>query len=151
MKKVNLFSSISHYRLDNQPHIQLLLQGHPTGRHLKGRELMDQYASGQRYVLITSDDNPFDEVLHIYLLDLELNILDEMDLSQPYTPGIYRPQHHYGERLEFTFFPEGLWCLEVREQPKRKPLNYDHYPVRRPIKLWGQQYLQLHREQVQVA
>lgn len=151
MKKVNLFSSITHYRLDNSPHIQILLQGHPTGRQLKGRQLVDQYASGQRYVLITSDDNPFDEVLHIYLLDLELNILDEMDLAQPYTPGIYRAQHHYGKRLEFTFFPEGLWCLEVREQPKSKPLNYDHYPVRRPIKLWGQQYLRLHREQVQVA
>ncbi|MAR91407.1 MAG: hypothetical protein SV765_08720 [Pseudomonadota bacterium] len=150
MKRVNLFSATSHYRLDNQPRIQLLLQGHPTGRDLRGRLLLDQFASGQRYVLITGDDNPFEEALHIYLLDLELNLLDEMELSQPYTPGSYQAHHHRGERLVFTFFAEGIWCLEVRERPKTQPLNYDHYPVRRPIKLWGQQYLRLQRE-VQVA
>lgn len=142
---------IGQYQLNHVPRVQLLLQGHPTGRHFKGRQLVDQYASGQRYILITSDDNPFDEVLHIYLLDLELNILDEMDLSQPFTPGVYRACHYYGERLEFTFFAEGIWCLEVREQPKQKPLNIDHYPVKRPIKLWGQQYLSLQKSGIQVA
>lgn len=150
MKKVNLFSAISHYSISQQPQIQLLMQGHPTGRQLKGRELVDQYAQGQRYLLITSDDNPLDEVLHFYLMDLELKVVDEMDLSQPATPGLYQPRHHYGERLEFTFFPEGLWCLEVRDHPRGIPLNYDQYPVRRPIKLWGQQYLQL-RKECQVA
>ena len=34
-------------------------------RTLRGRKLVDQFASGQRYVLITDDDNPFEEVLHI--------------------------------------------------------------------------------------
>ncbi|MGB3621492.1 MAG: hypothetical protein WBA20_09110 [Ketobacter sp.] len=151
MQKVHLFSVIGYYQMNDEPRVQLLLQGHTTGRKLKGRQLVDQYSTGERYILITSDDNPFDEVLHIYLLDLELNILDEMNLSQPYTPGVYEAFRHYGEHLEFRFFSEGIWCLKVRSRPKHAPLNLDQYPVSRPIKLWGQQYLSLQKSKNQVA
>ncbi len=151
MQKVHLFSVTGHYQLNDSYCVQLLLQGHTTGRKLKGRQLVDQYSTGQRYILITSDDNPFDEVLHIYLLDLELNVLDELNLSQPYTPGVYQACRHCGEQLEFRFFAEGLWCLKVRERPKYTPLNLDQYPVSRPIKLWGQQYLSLQKSDFQIA
>lgn len=145
MQKVQLFSVIEHYQSNDEPRVQLLLQGHTTGRKLKGRQLVDQYARGDRYVLFTTDDNPFSEILHIYLLDLELNIIDELDLSQPYTPGVYEPHFMNEEHLEFRFFSEGIWCLKVRERPKYSPFNLDQHPVTRPIKLWGQQYLSLQK------
>lgn len=142
LQKVSLFSvapKAAHPGL--MPFSQLLLQGYPTGKTLKGHKLVDQFALGERYVLITDNDNLFEEVLHIYLLDLELNLLDEMDISRPLTPGVYQLCRHDDTQIQFRFFDEGLWTLRVHQQPQPRPLNYSRFPVRRPLKLWGQQYL----------
>lgn len=151
MQKVTLFSVQPKRSSGNDPTCQLKLQGHLTGRTLKGRKLVDQFASGQRYVVITDDDNPFEEVLHIYLLDLELNVLDELDLCQPYTPGVYQLHRHDDRQISFRFFDEGLWCLHVRQEPRPSPLNYSRFPTRRPMKLWGQQYLDLSKAETSAA
>ncbi|HVL00440.1 MAG TPA: hypothetical protein VM553_11545 [Dongiaceae bacterium] len=134
-----------------EPSCQLLLQEHLTGRTLRGRKLVDQFASGQRYLLITDDDNPFEEVLHIYLLDLELNVLDELDLCQPYTPGVYQLHCHDDRQIRFRFFDECLWSLQIRTEPRPSPLNYSRFPTRRPLKLWGHQYLELQRSETTAA
>lgn len=151
MQKVTLFSVQPNCNQASALRCQLLLQQHATGRTLKGRKLVDQFASGQRYVLITDDDNPFEEVLHIYLLDLELNVLDEMDLSQPYTPGVYQLHRHDDKQIWFRFFDDGLWSLRVHQEPRPRPLNYSQFPTRRPIKLWARQYLSLDKAEASVA
>lgn len=144
MQKVSLFS-VSPRTADARNACQLLLQGYPTGKSLKGRKLVDQFALGDRYVLITDNDHLFEEVLHIYLLDLELNILDEMEVSQPFTPGVYQLCSHDDKQIQFRFFDEGVWTLKVRQEPLPRPLNYSGFPTRRPLKLVGQQYLSLSR------
>lgn len=144
MQKVSLFS-VSPRTADARNACQLLLQGYPTGKSLKGRKLVDQFALGDRYVLITDNDHLFEEVLHIYLLDLELNILDEMEVSQPFTPGVYQLCSHDDKQIQFRFFDEGVWTLKVRQDPLPRPLNYSGFPTRRPLKLVGQQYLSLSR------
>jgi len=151
MRKVSLFSVQSKQNTGRDPNCQLLLQQHLTGRTLRGRKLVDQFASGQRYVLITDDDNPFEEVLHIYLLDLELNVLDELDLCQPYTPGVYQLHRHDDRHISFRFFDDRLWSLQIREEPRPSPLNYSRFPTRRPLKLWGRQYLELNRSESSAA
>ena len=146
LQKVSLFSISAQPEGQGPSHrSQLLLQGHPTGKILKGQKLVDQFALGDRYVLITDNDNLFEEVLHIYLLDLELNQLDQMDVCQPYTPGIYQLCGHNDTQIQFRFFDEGVWTLQVRHDPQPRPLNYSNFPARRPLKLWGQQYLSLNR------
>ena len=146
LQKVSLFSvSPQHDLRGGAPACQLLLQGYPTGKALRGKKLVDQFALGERYVLITDDDNLFEEVLHIYLLDLELNQLDEMDISQPFTPGVYQLCGHNDTQIQFRFFDEGIWTLRVRQEPQPRPLNFSSFPTRRPLKLWGQQYLSLNR------
>lgn len=146
MQKVSLFSVSPQTDAQGEARsCQLLLQGYPTGRSLKGKKLVDQFALGERYVLITDNDNLFEEVLHIYLLDLELNLLDEMDISRPFTPGVYQLCSHDDTQIQFRFFDEGLWTLRVRQQPQPRPLNYSSFPARRPLKLWGHQYLCLNR------
>lgn len=150
-QKVTLFSVLAKSGTRQNPLCQLALQGHPTGRTLRGRKLVDQFAAGQRYVVITDDDNPFEEVLHIYLLDLELNVLDELELSQPYTPGVYQLHRHHEQGISFRFFDEGIWSLLIRQEPRPRPLNYSRFPTRRPIKLWGKQYLELRKTATSVA
>lgn len=146
MQKVTLFSiAASAEDMGSSPRCQLLLQGHPTGKTLKGRKLVDQFALGERYVVITDNDHLFEEVLHIYLLDLELNLLDEMDISRPFTPGVYQLCSHNDTQIQFRFFDEGIWTLQVHQQPQSRPLNLSPFPSRRPLKLWGQQYLSLAR------
>lgn len=146
MQKVSLFSVEPRSEdAGLYPQCQLLLQGYSTGRALKGRKLVDQFALGERYVLITDNDHLFEEVLHIYLLDLELNLLDEMDVSRPFTPGVYQLCSHNDTQIRFRFFDEGVWTLRVHQQPQPRPLNYSPFPARRPLKLWGQQYLSLAR------
>jgi len=144
MQKVTLFS-VAPRQASSRNDGQLLLQGYPTGKSLKGRKLVDQFALGDRYVLITDNDNLFEEVLHIYLLDLELNILDEMEVSKPFTPGVYQLCGHDDRQIQFRFFDEGVWTLKVRQEPLPRPLNYSGFPTRRPLKLVGQQYLSLSR------
>ena len=144
LQKVSLFSVAPKSAVPGlSPQCQLLLQSYPTGKTLKGHKLVDQFALGERYVLITDNDNLFEEVLHIYLLDLELNLLDEMDISRPFTPGVYQLCSHDDTRIQFRFFDEGVWTLRIHQQPQPRPLNYSPFPVRRPLKLWGQQYLSL--------
>jgi len=147
MQKVSMFSLAPRSQGEDLfPDSQLLLQGYPTGKTLKGRKLVDQFALGERYVLITDNDHLFEEVLHIYLLDLELNLLDEMDVSRPFTPGVYQLCSHDDTQIQFRFFDEGVWTLRVHQQPQPRPLNYSPFPTRRPLKLWGQQYLSLARQ-----
>lgn len=146
LQKVAIFELVRNPSSQTLGGAHLLLQGHPTGRKIKGRLLVDQYSWGKHYLLISSDDNPYEEVLHIYLLDSELNKLDEMDLSQPGMPGIYQPCHHSKECLEFRFFDQNTWCLSIRHKPKARALNMDQFPISRPVKLWGQQYLRLEKQ-----
>lgn len=144
LQKVTLFSVATKAVMPGlSPQCQLLLQGHVTGKSLKGTKLVDQFALGERYVLITDNDNLFEEVLHVYLLDLELNLLDQMDISRPFTPGVYQLYGHDESRIQFRFFDENIWTLQIRQQPQPRPLNYSPFPARRPLKLWGKQYLSL--------
>ena len=145
MKNVNLFSVVASRSRFGSKRLSLLLQGHPTGIQLRGTQFVDQYSNGQRYILLTADPDRVDETLYIYLMDLELNLIDELAITQPISHQGYRPHLHPGEYLEFRYFNDGLWRLQVRHHPKSQPLNLDHFPVQRPIKLWGQQYLRLEK------
>ena len=151
MLKTSVFSVLPKPQSHRAPRCQLLMENHPTGKTLKGCKLVDQFTSGRRYVVITDDDNFFEEVLHIYLLDLELNVLDELDLSLPYTAGVYRLHCHDESQISFRFFDDGLWSLRVRQEPRPRPLNYSQFPTRRPIRLWGQQYLSLNKAEMSAA
>lgn len=151
MQKTSVFSVQSRRHNQANPTCQLLVEGHPTGKTLKGSKLVDQFVAGKRYVVITDDDNFFEEVLHIYLLDLELNVLDELDFSQPFTAGIYRLHRHDESQICFQFFDDGLWSLRVRQEPRPSPFNYSSFPTRRPIKLWGRQYLSLYKAEMSAA
>ncbi len=143
--KTAVFSVIPHSPSNGLDRLHLLLQGQPTGRHIKGQSLLDQYRLGQRYLLISGDNTLYQEVLYIFLLDKELNTIDEAQLHQPYSSGVYHPVKRDHEHIKFQFHGDGMWCLSIREQPLGRVLNSDRFPVARPLKLWGKQYLNIER------
>jgi len=61
-------------------------------------------AAPDRSVVVLSDDSPFDEGLHIYLLGADGQIIDGIHSNTLYSPGIFRHVATHGMSFEFSFF-----------------------------------------------
>lgn len=53
----------------------LLLDGRPTGQHIEGLWLVDQFETEGGYLLVTDHDDPWEEMTVVTLLDTKLNRL----------------------------------------------------------------------------
>jgi|SRR5579875_344617 len=95
----------------------LFFQGAFAGQ-VEGSVLEGQYRCGNRYLLLTTDDIPYEETLHIFLLDEELRPLDKVSLRQMYHSGLLRDVVAGDERIEFSFFGEERWLLTVHTTAK---------------------------------
>jgi hypothetical protein len=89
---------------------------------IEGVRLEAQFRCAHGYLLIATDDVPFEETLRFYLLDEELSIMDGMCLGQIYRPGIFNLVRFAEDRLDFTFFSEEIWRLEILTEPLLKLL-----------------------------
>lgn len=123
----------------------LLFDGRQTGRILKGVTIEAQYRCGEAYLLLTTEDSPFEEGLHIYFLGADYEVLDEVELSHIYTPGGLENLRVTEENaLEFSFFGDDVWRLTVLEQPRRGIPNSPLSFVKRALsRAFGKQYLEL--------
>jgi len=88
---------------------------------VEGLVLEGQYRCGPGFLVVTSDDSPFEEGLHFYLFDRSLARLDDVSLGRMYHAGIYRDVAVMPDRdvLEFTFFGGDRWRLSVAPEPTR--------------------------------
>ena len=72
---------------------------------VSGSILEAQFEIDDGYILFLSEDRPFEERLHIYLLDESLGILDHVTIFQIYTLGIFGDAAIGSDRsISFTFF-----------------------------------------------
>ena len=99
---------------------RLLADGAEIGR-VEGLVLEGQYRCGPGYLVVTSDDSPFEEGLHFYLFDRTYAPLDDVSLGRMYQPGIYRDVVMASDReaVEFTFFGGDRWRLSIADRPTR--------------------------------
>lgn len=66
------------------------------------------------YLILTTENSPYDEALHITLLDQYLEILDQVELSQDVTPGIVKDiQIIDAEHMQFNFNRINPYVLEI--------------------------------------
>lgn len=83
-----------------------------------GVSLEAQFQCSSGYLVITSDDIPYEEGLHFYLLGGGGEVLDELSLGQINHSGILRNVvPHADDRLEFSFFGSERWHLTVLDKP----------------------------------
>ncbi|MET0267866.1 MAG: hypothetical protein ABW202_19910 [Duganella sp.] len=68
---------------------ELLISDTPTGKLLEGVILEAALLWRGHLLLFITDDVPFEEGLHIYLLDQELNTLDSAYMVAPYSTGVF--------------------------------------------------------------
>jgi len=94
-----------------------------------GAVLEEQFIYKDKYILFITEDIPFEEALHILLLNSDLTILDAIELSAPYASGILNNiSIQAPNKIQFTFFDNQIyWILKLLEKPK--------------IQLWGNKHL----------
>ena len=101
------------------PQSELLWEGQPTSVRVDGVTLDAQMEVEDGYLLFLTEDSPFEEGLHIYLLDRERRILDGLELAGPYASGILRDVIREDDRaVSFSFFGDDRWRLEVNDAPQ---------------------------------
>lgn len=114
MKAVTRLSIVE---VDTDRHrARLALNGVALPRWLDGLQLEAQFDNEGETLLWMTEDCPYEEGLHIYLMDATGTVLDAMEAGAPYSPGILKMKEASGRWLEFEFFLTGaLYRLEVED------------------------------------
>lgn len=87
-------------------------------RPLSGRNLLGQFAIDTRYLVLLDADCPFEESLHLHLLDSRLRLLESAVIGAPYHTGSLERVSTDGESLEFSFFSDERWRVTVHARPR---------------------------------
>ncbi len=83
-------------------------------------------------LLFTSDDTPFEETLHIILLDQTFNLLEQVDVYQEYQPGLFKNVNVIDEnKVSFDFFENHRFIVEINSSPV---IKLGHPFVQGPIR-----------------
>jgi hypothetical protein len=96
----------------------LLLQDGKAVAIVDGVALEAQFAFEHGYLIFASDDNPYEEILHIHLFDPSYRLLDSVCLGRPYCSGLLRDVAVGNNCVEFSFFGGDRWRLIVRSKPR---------------------------------
>src|SRR3954454_16917047 len=100
------------------PRSRLLFDEQPVGTTLGGTCLEAQFVAKDKYLLILSDEIPYEETLRFYLLGGSLRVVDWLELGGPYSPGVLGDLRVAApDRLEFSFAGNNRWQLRIQEAP----------------------------------
>jgi len=95
------------------------IAGRTSEEPLEGTVLEACIQHGNRYLLFLTDDIPFEDSLHIHLLDEALNRIDTVTLGAPYTTGHFRNlKCEDSGGITFEFFGKCVW--EIVVLPKKQ-------------------------------
>ena len=105
---------------EGAPLSDLLAGGTPTGVRVPGLVLEAQYRFGEEFLLLTTEDVPYEEALHAVLLGRCHAIVDRLQLGHPFAAGILTDlQPAAGGSLRFSFFGGDLWELTIAPARRR--------------------------------
>lgn len=117
------------------PVCEILREAKPTGVQVPGAAL-EAAARWQSFtLLLTTDDVPSEEFLHIHLLDPDLQCIDSATLGAMYSTGSFSllPSSE-PDTLRFRFIGDTDWSVQVLPQPGfRVPLWSEPTGVSRPV------------------
>lgn len=119
---------------------EVRLHGRPCGTTVTGQVLEAAVEADGRYLLFLTDDSPYEEVLHLHLLDGQGRPLDAADLGGPYTTGTFvGPRLLGGQRIGFGFFDDKDWEVELLPSARlRLPM------LSEPLGVWRAKPLRCH-------
>ena len=100
----------------------IIIDGHDSKVHIDGTCLDAALLTAENNILLfVTFDCPFEEILAIYLFDLQQNrIIDKAMIYQMYYTGFFSDLVIVSEkRLSFGFMIEGGWTLVLFDKPKK--------------------------------
>lgn len=90
------------------------IAGRTSEEPLEGIVLEACIQHGNQYLLFLTDDIPFEDSLHIHLLDEDLNRVDTATLGAPYSTGHFRNLTcEVSGEITFEFFGDCVWEVSV--------------------------------------
>ena len=137
---------------DGQPWCELLMQGVPTGRTLKGAYLESAVEADGCYLLMLTDDVPFEEFLTLVLLSPQMAVLDKASIGTCYGSGrfdavVVLP----GNCVQFRFLGERPWQVHVLPGPAlRLPWRREPRGVWRRFGFWRHFVVSISADKVDV-
>ena len=125
---------------------RLLAGGQDVGV-VEGIVLETQFRCRPGSLVVTSDDRPFEEGLHFYLLDPAHKRIDDVSLGRMYQAGMLHDVAAQPDRdvLTFGFFGGDRWRLTIAEAPRWSGFPRPFSGVRRSHPWPGPRYLELRR------
>ncbi len=117
------------------PECELLHEGVVVGKRLPGAVLEAAVHWQDHYLLFITDDVPYEEALHIVLLDAQWRPVDCATLGGPYTTGSFSALSLLApSTVRFRFIGDTDWELELLSASVfRIPLLGDPVGVTRPF------------------
>jgi hypothetical protein len=111
-------------------HAQLVRDGKPLPLMLEGLRLEAQLEGDQgEALLLLTEESPYEEGLHVYLIDSKASVVDSMEAGAPFSPAILALKQMGEHWLEFEFFQTGtLYRLYV------EPRAALHWPAPKGFK-----------------
>ncbi|MGS2793396.1 hypothetical protein ACU6R3_17610 [Escherichia coli] len=118
MEKVNYISLSLIQKIDDHSYFgsksELCIHGKNTGitipaDYLETAILLDD----GRYLLFVTEDVPFEESLELLLIDIKKDIQEHVTIAIPYGSGTLRKMRLYANHVEFSYFSDETWRVEV--------------------------------------
>lgn len=71
------------------------------------------------FLVFTTDDTPFEDMLHVHLLDEQFNVLDSLTIGAMYSTGSFsEPQLISPNKVSFRFIGDTDWSVTILDQAK---------------------------------
>jgi hypothetical protein len=115
------------------PQSKVLFAGRALYLRIDGCVLEAQFQCVPGYLLLVTEDCPYEEGLHVYLLGPAFTVLDRIELSRPYSPGILKILDATAAgQIAFSFFGDERWRLTVYDHPRRRMFRKRWLKLHRP-------------------
>lgn len=99
---------------DGSPTAELLLRDQPTGRMVAGAVLEAAVQSAHGYVVFLTEGVPYEDALHIHLLDGVLRLRDSATIGAAFVTGTFTDLTLVDpDLLRFRFAGDFTWSVEL--------------------------------------
>lgn len=117
------------------PVSELVVEGVATGKRVAGATLEGAAQWNSVYLLLLTDDIPYEEVLRVVLLDAHLDVVDEALIGSPYCTGAFSSLEVCdADAVKFRFIGETPWVVQLLPKPAlRIPFFSEPSGVHRPF------------------
>lgn len=139
MERVDIFSLVAIDSIEETPeqcYSELLIRGKKTGTIIWGAVLEAAvWIDNSRYLLFLTDGLLYEDILTIYLFDVEKGIQEKIQLGAAYADGYFENMEISSDSVIFDFLGNYRWTITVFSKPVIRIPFTESWAVYRSFKL----------------